>query len=621
MQLNRLTQVGNKFFEKKLKGYNNLGISYADFWQKAFDDFISKQIGGTDQGIKHCRNVEHNIWKLIGNYGKYLPLETLYVLSLSCALHDCAKTGKISNHAIVGAKIIQDKLVSMGYVQRQSTANAMAWIVSAHESGIFSPLLERVSVGGDVEIRLKDCAAIFRLADMMDTCEDRAARFHKIFNLPHATLNPFLNDVRLCIHDCSLSKTDIEVKAYTTDINSQRNVKIYIKGLNKDLTSEHIQLLKNIKVVYLTKNFVERSKNISLPYKFVLSWQTHFPDTLPPTVHKVPTVAKKIPVTGKGISRLVPCYFINTETNVDIDRELFDSIKIKKEIDPKFLYWSLTGAKAYLSLIKNPLYTLPNIAHDLLIKSLATQIYPIIENANRKVHQLVDLGPGNGVELNIMLNILISNMTENLKIQCSMVDFSYHMLRIAVNTLDDANLHNEKYKDNIVLYTINGDFRNLYLYKSILSGSGGSRVFTFLGGTLGNYFEREVIEPIRREMSKQDFFLLGVDLLGDRSDEELRGAYDSIYNRKFLFNPLAEIGCEFEHCEFKSEIKARISEVPKSKTVISWFTVDNEDIQVSISTKYDLTSLKSYLKDRFGFHILKDVINDTGEYAILLMAK
>ena len=208
----------------------------------------------------------------------------------------------------------------------------------------------------------------------------------------------------------------------------------------------------------------------------------------------------------------MPCYFINTETNVDIDKELLENLKIKKMIDPRFLYWNLTGTKAYLALVKNPLYILPDIAHSLLVKSLPTQFYPIIKSSGIKLQQVIDLGIGDGTELNIILGFLLSDMTKASKIQCSMVDISYHMLRIAVNTLDAANLYNENYRDNVVLNAINGDFRNLHLYRSVLSPSNGSRLFVFLGGTLGNFFEREVIEPIAREMSEQDSLLLGIDL-------------------------------------------------------------------------------------------------------------
>ena len=221
MQLAKYTGVGNKFFEEKLKDYRRLGLSYIEFWQKAYDDFIRFQIGGTDQGLQHCRDVENNIWILISRYSRFFPPEVLYVLSLAAALHDCAKIGAETDHAVEGARMIKKQLVEIGYVQRQATADVLSFIVLPHSSGDFSSLPETYGVGGDFDIRLKDVAAIFRLADMMSTSEDRGARLHGMLNIRHATLNEFVNSVRLSIQSCQPSESDrtaIEVRADADDI-------------------------------------------------------------------------------------------------------------------------------------------------------------------------------------------------------------------------------------------------------------------------------------------------------------------------------------------------------------------------------------------------------------------
>lgn len=619
MDLSKYTNTGNKFFESKLKDYTKLGMDYTTFWRNAYDDFIRFQVGGTDQGWQHCRDVEHNIWKLISKYSEYFPLEVFYVLSLSSALHDCAKTGSENDHAIEGAKIIKDKLVTKGYVHNQATADAVSFIVSDHSSGNFLYLPLTFNVGGDVEVRLKDIAAIFRLADMMSTSEDRAARFYKSIDSKHARLNEFLNSVRLRIQSCEHSKGDrscIEVIAYADNIDDRKNIESYVKGLNKDITQEHQKILQNIRMIYL-KNFARREKEITLPYQFVLSWVPSFLDTLQIDRAK-PFVASIEPSNAiHGISRLVPCYFINKETNIDIYKNLLDNIE-KGIVDPKYLYWGLKGTHQYLSLCKNPNYSLFDISHDFLSKNFITQICSIIEKSNKKIRHLIDLGIGDGREINIMIDYLISN---NAKI--SLVDFSYHMIRVAVNTIEMANIENEKYRNNVQLFAINGDIRDLHLYKDLLKCSHDSRLFCFFGGTLGNFFEREVLKPIEKEMSNQDFLLLGVNLIGNRSDEKLISAYNSIYNREFLFNPLADVGFELEHCDFKCYVKndVSVSDVSNSKTIVSSFIAEGKEIKMAISTKYDLENLKEYLKTQFGFCILKDIVNDTGDYAILLLAK
>jgi len=187
--------------------------------------------------------------------------------------------------------------------------------------------------------------------------------------------------------------------------------------------------------------------------------------------------------------------------------------------------------------------------------------------------------------------------------------------------LDITFLQNEQFGKKLTFFLINGDFRNLDFYRDILRTINSSRLFCFLGGTLGNFFEREVIEPIEREMTEQDFFLLGVDLIGNRSNKELMKAYDNIFNKKFLFNPLAELGYNFERCVFKCEIKDKVSEVLSSKTIISRFTVNGIDVQIAMSTKYSLPDLKYYLKNQYKFRILKDITNDDGTYVLLLLSK
>ena len=234
--------------------------------------------------------------------------------------------------------------------------------------------------------------------------------------------------------------------------------------------------------------------------------------------------------------------------------------------------------------------------------------------------EVSDLGVGNGIELNIILNYLLANNKEISTFKCSLIDFSYHMLRVAVNSLEEYNFENEKYIKNVRVLAINSDFRDLHLCSSLLTSNTGCRFFTFLGGTLGNFLEREVLTPIRKEMTDKDLFLLGVDLIGERSKEELVSSYDSIYNRKFLFNPLQDLGITIEDCNFRCYIDDKISEIRNSKTIVSSFTQDRE-IQMAFSTKYELESFKIYLKENYGFQTIKKIINDFGDYAILLLKK
>lgn len=614
MELSKYSKIGNKYFERKLKSYRELGLAYLDFWEKAYNEYIHNQSGSTDQGIGHTRDVEHNIWVLIEKYTEFFPKEVLYILSLASALHDCAKRADDQeDHALKGAKIIRETLVLKGWVNKQETANAIANIVSVHQSGNFRIFTEETITLGGLLIKIKDCAAIFRLADMMSTTEERGVRYHNMLGLPAPTLNLFLNSVRLDIQSCKPSTTDrtaLEVTAHPDDYKARQNIDRYIKGLNNDITEEHQKLLENAKVIYVNK-FKTVEKAIILPHKFVLTKDTF-----------LEALREKTPTTftiKEGAGRLVPCYFHNQETDIDIYTELMDSIEKDNVVNSKFLYWTLRGTKEYLSLCKDQNYLLPNIAHNLL-KEQFRELYSIINSDGNLLH-IVDLGVGDGQEINIILDAFISDSNMDEKIYCSLVDSSYHMLRVAINALDETNLSRTIYKEKFDICAINCDFRNVHLYKDLLRLSKGSRLFCLLGGTLGNFTENEVIKPISEEMKECDFFLLGVELIGNRTNEALISAYDNIIDKKFIFSPLAEIGFVFEDASFAFEIKSDISEIKNAKTIIARCSVDGKSIQMGKSTKYDLAELKSYLLDKYSFYSVKELINKDNNYALLLIRK
>ena len=346
-----------------------------------------------------------------------------------------------------------------------------------------------------------------------------------------------------------------------------------------------------------------------MPYKFVLTKNT-FLDTLR---EKAPTTF----TIKEGASRLVPCYFHNQETDIDIYTELMDSIEKDSVINSKFLYWTLRGTKEYLSLCKDQNYLLPYIAHNLL-KENFSELYSIINSDGNLLH-IVDLGVGDGQEINIILGAFISDSNIDDKIYCSLVDSSYHMLRVAINALDETNFSDTIYKEKVALFAINCDFRDVHLYRDSLRVSTGARLFCLLGGILGNFIENEVIGPISAEMIACDFFLLGVDLIGNRTDEECISAYDNILDKKFIFSPLAEIGFVFEQASFAFEIKSDISEVKSAKTIIARCSVEGKSIQMGKSTKYILAELKSYLLNNYSLDVVRELINKEHNYALLLI--
>lgn len=619
MEISSIEKIGNAFFRDKLKNYTKLGLPYCIYWGRAYDQFIKDQKGKTDQGIRHCKSVEHYVWVLLEKHLSSFSRESLYLLSLSSVFHDVAKISmNVHNHAQKAADIILEYLASRGYVNDKGTAMAVAYIVSSHDEGDFSHIPVEYPVGEEMNVFLRSLAAIFRMADMMDNCESRAVKLYKVFDIPPPQQDRFLNNVRDAIISTLPSRTDetvLEVQAYSTDVTTIRNVELYVKGLNAGVTPEHIQLLKNIQTRYI-KRFRCYVESLSLPYKFSLKWVPFQPRLVSKRTDII------VPAFSEpAVTRPAACFFLNTKTNINIKKDLIDSIRNRKEIDAKYLYWSLSGTKNYLDLCRNPDYTLPYVAENLLRDKFRSEICPLIKRRSSRI-DIIDLGPGYGEEPNIIINSFAQGMRDSDKINSILVDFSYHMLQLCVSYLDDVNLGKPNYRKNVSIISINSDFRDLQEFESIISDLAHTRLFVFLGGTMGNFFEKEILGVIRKMMKDSDYLLLGADLIGDLSDEDLKASYNSRYNQLFLFSPLAEIGFDIDDCRFECDIEEDISDVEESKTVCSYFYLpDGKKIRVIFSTKYDLQKLNAYLTTRSKLNIVKSVNTDDGGYSMLLLSK
>lgn len=619
MDQNRFSKTGNVFFRSKLKDFHKLGLPYDVYWNKAENDFIRFQEGKTEQGIRHCKSVENYIWILLQDYLRFFSPESLYLLSFCCAAHDIAKNSiDAFDHAHKAGEIIHNTFNKSGYVHSQGTADAIAAIVSAHDTGDFSSILPEYPIGEETTVFLRSLAAVFRLADMMDNCEGRAAKFYATYSLPLPKQAEFLNDVRNSIIGSMPSASDktlIEVTACPSDRETAEKIELYVKGLNKDMTKEHQQLLQNLRTKYI-RQFKHFEKSFSLPYRFELK-----------TVRFQPLLARKrvdVPaqiISEPIVSRPILCYFLSTKTNVDLEKDLIDSLKAKKDIDSKYLYWKLSGTKNYLELCRNLDYTLPYVAENLLRDKFKSEIYPLLPHGYPTL-DLIDLGPGYGEEPNIIVNTLLEKITSEDKINCILFDFSYHMLQMCVYYLDNANLEKPKYRDNVSVIAINGDIRDLPKFNLLIPDEGKSRLFVFLGGTIGNFLEKELLDIIRSMMTKEDFLLLGADLIGGLSDKELLTAYNSKYNQKFLFSPLSEVGYKIDDCKFECVVEETIGNIKNSKTVCSYFYLpDNTKVRVAFSTKYNSSNLRAYLVDEVKFNLLKMVTTTDEDYTLLLLSK
>lgn len=138
------------------------------------------QKGDNKQGHDHCLAVEKNLDLLIPDTEKQNGLNETEILVLlaSAHLHDIGKIegpcimGWKSEHGQRGMGIINDQYDRLGLDRIQ--AAAVATIVGVHGTGRLDQLPSEPLLVGTDQVHLIKLAAIFRLADMLDTTYQRA---------------------------------------------------------------------------------------------------------------------------------------------------------------------------------------------------------------------------------------------------------------------------------------------------------------------------------------------------------------------------------------------------------------------------------------------------------------
>ena len=178
---------GEKSLREVIKG--DLLIQLEEIWRKG-KLYHDAQKGDNIQGTLHCKEVETNLSKLIPDDKKDKELKQidLFVLSAAACLHDIGKVvddnakGWKSDHGKRSMQIILEEYDKLGLDRGQ--AIAVGYIVSAHGDGGLDELPREPIVLGSEEINVIDLAAIFRLADMLDTTYQRAPEILSAIKYP-----------------------------------------------------------------------------------------------------------------------------------------------------------------------------------------------------------------------------------------------------------------------------------------------------------------------------------------------------------------------------------------------------------------------------------------------------
>jgi dimethylhistidine N-methyltransferase len=242
--------------------------------------------------------------------------------------------------------------------------------------------------------------------------------------------------------------------------------------------------------------------------------------------------------------------------------------------------------------------------------------------------RLVELGSGSSVKTRLLLNIL-SQIQENT--EYVPIDVSEILTRSSASLLQDySNLYItgiiDTYEDGLSFIKKYDDRKNLIV---------------FLGSSFGNFTPdsgKKFLECVNQNMTKEDLFLIGLDLVKDKMT--LEDAYDDSrgITAQFNLNVLSrindELGADFNldnfvHYTMYNEKDQRIEmylrsivsqSVSISKANLSLQLKKGELIHTEYSHKYKLPQILELMHET-GFDIEHTWLDKNAYFALTLVSK
>ncbi len=221
-----------------------------------------------------------------------------------------------------------------------------------------------------------------------------------------------------------------------------------------------------------------------------------------------------------------------------------------KELPPKYFY-DERGSQLFEQITRLPEYY-PTRAEQQILDRVAAEIVSAAGPS-----ELVELGPGSARKTHALLDPILQLSQGATYVP---VDVSESAIRELADRLSD-------HYEGIRIHGVVGDFeRDL----ERLRANGDRRLVAFLGGTLGNFDQRQrlaFLRRTRRMLGPDDRLLIGTDLVKDR--KRLEAAYNDSdgvtaeFNRNVLRVVNANLDgdldpARFDHVAFYDERRRRI---------------------------------------------------------------
>jgi L-histidine Nalpha-methyltransferase len=291
----------------------------------------------------------------------------------------------------------------------------------------------------------------------------------------------------------------------------------------------------------------------------------------------------------------------------------------QRELPPKYFY-DHRGSELFEQITRLPEYYLTRTERALLASRMPRWMRSLRPGA------LVELGAGNADKTRAILDAM----------RAARRGVVYVPVDVSATFLDETAARLRRAYPDLDIVPVVTDF------------AAGVRVppalprpvlYAFLGSTIGNFADAEahqLLERLRRGMSRSDRLLLGADLVKDpavieRAYNDSRGV-TAAFNRNMLRVLNHELGADFDvdafaHRAFFAEEAGRIemhlvatADQEVAIPGLGPLTIPRgESIRTEISNKYTRPRLERILRDA-GFRMAAWETDDAGGYALLLAA-
>jgi dimethylhistidine N-methyltransferase len=287
---------------------------------------------------------------------------------------------------------------------------------------------------------------------------------------------------------------------------------------------------------------------------------------------------------------------------------------------PRYFYDEI-GSRIFQDIMQMPEYYLTASEYEIVTRN-SGDIANLFA-ASGDAFDLVELGAGDGIKTQIIIDQLISN------------NFSFNYLPVDIS----ANINNElskRLKDiypSLNVMPITGDY--FHLVDKLKAVSDKRKVIMFLGSNIGNFSNRETTMFLRNMNSiteSGDRLFIGFDL--KKSPEIILSAYNDKYGhtRNFNLNLLSRLNREmdanfnldgFEHHtdynpvsgDVKSFLVSRFAQQVNIPLIDLKIELKRwEPIFMERSRKFDLETIE-YLAETHGFRVEKN-FTDSKNYFV-----